>query len=166
MLLLLDKTGGIVRVLWNEASFVDANGDAHPIVHESKAAFDERGHRKLEAMQASIRSGRAVHVVEKPDESPAPTSSVVPGARANEYVYPADFIAGGDRKALLPEGGDLLGIPGRNEPSLEEVKADVQRRSGALVGKTFELYLPIDTGDGTVDYLFTFRIIGETSKVQ
>ncbi len=50
--------------------------------------------------------------------------------------------------------------------SLEEVKADVQRRSGALVGKTFELYLPIDTGDGTVDYLFTFRIIGETSKVQ
>jgi hypothetical protein len=131
---LKNKSTESIKILWDEAVFIDENEKKHRIIHSG---------------------------IKYPDRDKPQLPTLIPENRKmRESVYPADYLyyrkadylrysstpGGAEKKALLPCG--LFG----GDPNVLREKVD------ACVGKTIGVILPLQIGDAVYKYIFTFRV--------
>jgi hypothetical protein len=132
--LLENKATESIKILWDEALFVDENEKTHSIIHSG---------------------------VKYPDrDKPQPPTVIPENGKIREVIYPADYLyyrkadysrysstpCGAEKKALLPCG--LFG----GDPRVLREKVDT------CVGKKIGVVLPLQIGDAVYEYVFTFRV--------
>jgi len=134
--LLENKTDYSIKVVWDEAAYVDEKGVSHRVMH-SGVKYNER-------------------------ESSQPPSVVVRKGRIEDLAFPTDYVyykEGYYGKYYSSPGGwkenPLFEYfqPGGNE-------ASVRQLLNSNVGKTFQVLLPLKIEEIVNDYIFTFTITG------
>ena len=128
--LLENKTDHSIRLIWDEAAYVDEDGGSHRIMHSG------------------------VRYIER--DSPKPPSVIVVNGKLSETIFPTDYISydggrygsGWTKETLLPTSQSAS--TGSGQKFLED--------SQVFVGKTIQVLLPIQIEDVTNDYVFTFKI--------
>ena len=131
--ILNNKTEHSIRILWDEAAFVDENGFSHRVIHSGVKYTDK--------------------------DRPQPPSVVPGGSNLGDIVIPADHIYWQDifkpykwkTKPLFPETKSFPKLP--HDP-LKEAK----EYFGKYAGKTLQILLPLQIVGIINDYIFTFRI--------
>jgi len=125
---LTNKTGYTIRIIWDDAAFVDTDGMSHRVIH-SGVAYSNVG------------------------VSMAPTAVAKQGT-VSDFVFPSDYIFWNGwnwvRNAIFPAVADTNYI-GQTRWSLE-------RDSKPFIGQTVKIILPIQIQDITNDYVFAFKI--------
>lgn len=66
---LQNKSDHTMKVIWNEAAFVDSNGGTHPVMHQGVKFSDKN--------------------------NPMPPSVVISGGNLSDLIYPSDYISWG-----------------------------------------------------------------------
>jgi hypothetical protein len=132
--ILENKTNYSIKIIWDDASFVDTTGGNHRVMH-SGVKFSDRN-------------------------NPQPPSVVIRKGRIDDLVYPSDYTyyrkghysryssdpGGWEEKPLFPVnkiGGEI-----------DELKKECE----VYIGKTIQVLLPMQIEDVVNDYIFTFRI--------
>ena len=113
-LTLQNKTQNPVRIDWNQVSYVDIEAVAHKVLHQG------------------------VRFVQR--DQPMPSTTVPPGAKVSDQIYPSDAVVFAEREwvmpPIFPAGPDAL----------------------SLKGKTFSIFLPLEVNGATKNYNFVFSI--------
>lgn len=136
LIIVKNVTTRSIKLIWDEASFVDLEGHSSRIIHG--------GTKLIEKEKAQV------------------PSIIAPNAKINDVVTPADNIfwdvpydGGGKWKYKT-----LIKVENKDkEKQLEQLKE-------IYIGKTVQLILPLKIEDVTNEYIFTFvieDIIGKTS---
>ncbi|MGH7391531.1 MAG: hypothetical protein ACREM3_19030, partial [Candidatus Rokuibacteriota bacterium] len=129
-----NKTDHSIRIVWNDAAFVDASGISHRVMHEGVKYADRN--------------------------NPQPPSVIVRRGSVKDFILPTTNVH-------WVEGyySRYTSIPGRwsHMPLLpnSQVGGDPEKlRSTAqgLVGKTYQVLLPLQIEDVVNDYIFTFKV--------
>jgi len=127
-----NKTDYSIRVVWNDAAFVDTGGVSHRVMHEGVKYADRN--------------------------NPQPPSVIVRRGTVRDFVLPTTNVYWREgfysRYSSIPgswEHTPLLPISGSDRYKLKS-EAD------GLVGKTYQVLLPLQIEDVVNDYIFIFRI--------
>ena len=107
-LVLGNASRGLLRVLWDRAVFVDPSNASHRLIHAGTRLVDR--------------------------EAPQPPSSIAPGSRIDETVYPSDYFSF-DREWKRERLFDVFDI-----------------------SKSIAIVLPVEVNAEIHDYTFTFRV--------
>jgi len=143
-----NKTDRSIKILWNEAAYLDENNFSHRVIHYG------------------------VRYIER-DQPQAP-SIIIPGSKLEDIVYPADYVEWkkvlGETKEwtgkpLLPSGASTLWSPKLPSPPFpvnrEEAIKELEKRNDEakeLKGKKIGILLPLQAGGVINEYIFTFEI--------
>jgi len=138
-----NKSDGPVRIVWDEARFVDEKGVSHRLIH-SGIGYEER------------------------NDSHPPT--VVPARGVLEdFIHPADYFRweeGYGRGSYKPQGywRRASFLPAQIKGTSEELRAKAE----PFVGKIFQVILALQIENVRNDYVNTFRInkVDVTEKIQ
>lgn len=131
--MLNNKTDGPVRIVWNEARFIDENGASHRLIH-SGAGYEDR------------------------NSSHPPT--IVPARGALEdFVHPADYFQReeGHGASSNKEQGYWKRAPFL-PAQLKGTAAELRAKAEPFVSKTFQVILALDIGDVQNEYVCIFKI--------
>jgi hypothetical protein len=128
-----NKTDGPVRIVWNEARFIDEKGASHRLIH-SGTGYEDR------------------------NNSHPPTVVAARGA-LEDFVHPADYFQreedyGGSSYKQQGYWKRSPFLPAQIKGTAEELRAKAE----PFVGKTFQVILALQIGDLQNEYLCTFRI--------
>lgn len=128
-----NKTDGPLKVLWDEAAFIDEQGKGHRLIHAGSGYEDRNAVHPPTVIAAWGTLNDFIHSADsfKPEEDY--------GKRAPRQVV--DWM----RAPFLPER--IKGTAGELRP-----------RAEAVVGKTFRVILPVEADNLRNDYTYTFRI--------
>jgi hypothetical protein len=113
---LSNETDGPLKIDWNQLSYVDSEGTAHKVIHQG------------------------VRLIQR-DQPMSPTT-LPPGAKLKEFVYPADMVKN-------------LGTEWEMPPILS---------ADRVQGTRLSLYMPIDQNGTTKNYNFVFKLLQLTSR--
>jgi hypothetical protein len=128
-----NKVDGPVKIVWNEAKFIDEKGVSHRLIH-SGIGYEERNY------------------------SQPPTIIVGKGA-IEDFVHPADYFQreeGGGRRSSKQQGywRRVPFMPTQIKGTAEELRAKTE----PFVGKTFQVILALQINDVPNNYVCTFKI--------
>jgi hypothetical protein len=134
MVAVRNKTAFPMQIIWDEARFIDEKGVSRRLIH-SGIGYDERN-------------------------LPQPPTVVAAGNLLNDFVHPADHF---QWEAVRGPGSDSTQgywdrtpfLPIRNQDGTAD---DLRTKAAAMVGKTFQVMLPLTIGQVRTGYLCTFRI--------
>ncbi len=129
-----NKTASPMQIIWNEARFIDEKGVSRRLIHAG-IGYDERN-------------------------LPQPPTVVAAGNVINDFVHPVDYF---QWEAVRGPGSDSTQgywdrtpfLPTRNQDGTVD---DLRVKAAAMVGKTFQVMLPLTIGQVRTGYLCTFRI--------
>lgn len=126
---LFNKSGEILRIFWDQASFIDSQGYIYRVIHRGQQL--------------------------KNRDVPQPTTVIPPGYRINDFLYPAENFrydkVGGWKAAPL-----VLDIKEGYFKDKEEV---IERLKGDdLIGDRFGLVLAVSCGEDVRFYTFIFEV--------
>ena len=128
--ILTNKTDHSIKIVWDEAAYVDENGISHRVVHSGVKYADLN--------------------------TPQPPSVVVRKSTIGETLHPTDYVyyLGGDvgwrDDPLLPD----LEVDFKADISSEEVKG----KASKYIGKTIQVLLPLQIENVVNEYIFTFKV--------
>lgn len=125
-----NKTDNSIKVIWDEAVFVDQSNKSHRIMHAG-VKYNER-------------------------ENPQPPSVIIRKGSIDEFASPTDYVyfyrGYGNQYVIDPS--EWRHIPMLNCKSEEQMKADNDAKQ--LVGKKLQLLLPLEIQGTVNDYIFEF----------
>ena len=129
-----NKTNYSIKIIWDDASFVDTSGGNHRVMH-SGVKFTDRN-------------------------NPQPPSVIVRKGRMEDLAYPSDYAyykKGYYSKYSSDPGG------WEEKPLFPVFKYDgdidtFKKECESFVGKTIQVLLPLQIEDVVNDYIFTFKI--------
>lgn len=128
---LTNKTKHSIKLIWDDAAFVDTSGESHRVIHQG--------------------------IKYTAKDSPQPPTTVVHGTTISELIYPADYVTMSKYSYKWNEQDLLLASftdYGWNSESIPIYQKGVKN----YVGKTYKVLLPIQIEDVVNDYLFTFKV--------
>ena len=138
-----NKVDGPVRIVWDEARFIDENGVSHRLIH-SGIGYEER------------------------NDSQPPTVVVAKSA-IEDFVHPADYFqweGGGGKRSSKQQGywRRASFMPTQIKGTAEELRVKAE----PFVGKTFQVILALQIDDIPNNYVCTFKInkVDVTEKEQ
>jgi hypothetical protein len=131
--MLNNKTDGPMIIVWNEARFVDAKSARQRLIH-SGAGYEDR------------------------NNSHPPTVVAARGA-LEDFVHPADYFQreegyGGSSNKEQGYWKRAPFLPAQIKGTAAELRAKAE----PFIGKTFQVILPLQTGDLQNEYICTFKI--------
>lgn len=143
-----NKTDHSIKILWNEAAYLDENNSSHRVIHYG------------------------VKYIER--DRPQPPSVIIPQSKLEDMVYPADYVEWKkvlrkakewDEKPLLPSGAATMWGRKLSSPPFpanrEEAVKELEKRNDQakkIKGKKIGILLPLQVGDVINEYIFTFEI--------
>lgn len=124
-----NKTDGPVRIVWNEARFIDEKGASHRLIH-SGTGYEDR------------------------NNSHPPTVVAARGA-LEDFVHPADYFQW-EKWSSKQQGYWKRApfMPTKVKGTAEELRTKAE----PFVGKTFQVILALRVDDVQNDYVCTFKI--------
>ena len=133
VLVLNNKADGPVRIVWDEARFIDEKGIRHRLIH-SGIGYEDR------------------------NSSHPPTVVAARGA-LEDFVHPADYFQkeeeyGGRSSKQEGYWKRAPFLPAQIKGKAEELRAKAE----PFVGETFQVILALQIDDVRYDYVSTFRI--------
>lgn len=128
-----NKTDGPMKILWDEARFIDEEGISHRLIH-SGIGYEER------------------------NDSHPPTVIAARGT-LEDFIHPADYFRqqeGYGSRADKQQGywERVPFLPTQIKGTAEQLRAKAE----PLVGKTFQVFLPLQVENSRNDYIDTFKI--------
>ena len=128
-----NKTDGPIKIVWDEARFVDEKGISHRLIH-SGIGYEER---KL----------------------PQPPTVIVGGLNLQDFIHPLDYFQWKEVRGMRSDKQQGYWdrtpfLPTQIKGATEELRV----KAGAVVGKTFQVILPLEISNIRIDYLCIFRI--------
>ena len=123
-----NKTENSIRLIWDEAAYVDENGFSKRVMHQGVKYADRNN---AQPPSIIVRNGRLADFI-------IPTENV---------YYREGYYGSWKTKPLFP---DTKENNGNAEDFLKGLKS--------YLGKTFQILLPLQIEDVTNDYIFTFKI--------
>ena len=126
---LKNKTNHSIKIIWDEAVFVDQNGESHSVMHSGTKYIDRN--------------------------NPKPPTTIVRNGKISDIVFPSDYVYyqsgqyGGWREL------DLIKDYRTTEP---EGAKKIQELAKKEINKTIQVLLPIRIEDVTNEYIFVFKI--------
>lgn len=132
--LLYNKTDHTIKIIWDNASFVDENGLNHKVMH-SGVKYAER------------------------NNSQAP-SVITRRGYIEDLIFPGDRVVWID--GIYSRYGSTPGT-WHKEPIMPSVRGgasgeELRAKATPFIGKTFSVLLPLQIEDVLNDYLFTFKV--------
>lgn len=144
-----NKTDHSIKILWNEAAYLDENNCSHRIIHYG------------------------VKYIER--DQPLAPSIIIPRSKIEDIVYPADYVKWEKvlgktkewtQQSLLPGGAaaiwsSKLGppFPANREEAVKELeKRKRNYEAKKIKGKKIGTLLPLQAGGVINEYIFTFEI--------
>ena len=129
---LLNKSGRAIKIVWDEATYVDQYDSSHRVFHLGT---------------------KFIH-----SDRPQPVSAIPVSAKLDDLIVPADYAewrtstsiwgsSGWQIKPLFPETSGLLAPP-----------SVLKNAVSSLNGGSVSIFLPLKVGDYTNEYLFVFRV--------
>ena len=137
---LVNKTSSSIKIIWDDAAYIDENGMSHRIIH-SGINYNEMDKPQLSTIIAAN---------EKINEVIIPT---------NLIYYEEGFYGENDFKAgrwIEKPLFEYCQTGGKEDSAIRLLKSNV--------GKTFKLLLPLKIEKIVSDYVFTFRVKGYSYK--
>ena len=138
-----NKVDRLVRIVWDEARFIDENGVSHRLIH-SGIGYEERN----DSQRPTILFGRGT---------------------IEDFVHPADYFQreeGGGKRSSKQQGYWIRAsfMPTQIKGTAEELRAKAE----SFVGKTFQVILALQIDDVRNDYVCTFKVnkVDVTEKEQ
>ncbi len=129
--ILTNKTDHSIKIIWDEAAYVDENGVSHRVMHSGTKLIDR--------------------------DNSQPNSVVVRNGTITDIIFPTENVYyiggqyGGWRELpLFPTSWDSY----HNAQDAEEWKNNAKK----CIGKTIEILLPLQIEEILNDYIFTFEI--------
>ena len=128
-----NKTDRPVRIVWNEARFIDEKGLSHRLIH-SGTGYEDRNN----AQPATVVAARGT---------------------LEDFIHPADYFQreedyGGQSNEQQGYWKKAPFLPAQIKGTAEELRAKAE----PFVGKTFQVILALQIDDLRNDYLCTFKI--------
>lgn len=137
---MVNKTSSSIKVIWDDAAYIDENGMSHRIIH-SGINFNEKDKPQLSTIIAPNDKIKDVII---------PTNLV----HYEEGFYGEnDFQAG---KWIEKPFFKYCQTGGKKDSAIRLLKSNV--------GKTFKILLPLKTEKTVSDYVFTFSVKGYSYK--
>jgi len=129
-----NKTASPMQIVWDEARFIDEKGVSRRLIHAG-IGYDERN-------------------------LPQPPTVIAGWNVINDFIHPVDYF---QWEVIRGPGSDSMHgywdrtsfLPTRNENGTVEA---LRAKAASMVGKTFQVMLPVAIGQIRTDYLCTFRI--------
>jgi len=128
---LINKTNYSIRIIWDEAAFVDENELSHRVMHSGVKYIDRN--------------------------NPQPPTVVVRKGKITDVIAPTDYVNWENFRSIRVSGHweKLPLLPtSENGDSPYVLESKVR----PYIGKTIQILLPLKIEDVVNDYLFTFRI--------
>lgn len=132
--ILNNKTDHSIKIVWDEASFVDTTGGGHRVMH-SDVKYTDRN-------------------------NPQPPTVVVRKGSIEDIVFPTDYVYWKEgyysRYSSIPGGWQELPLL----PSFQSggSSAELKAKAEANIGKTLQVLLPLQIEDVLNDYIFSFKV--------
>jgi hypothetical protein len=128
-----NKTDSPIKIVWDEAKFVDEKGISHRLIH-SGISYEER---KL----------------------PQPPTVIAGGINLQDFIHPLDYFQWKEIRGMRSDKQQGYWdrtpfLPTQTKGTAEELRV----KASAFVGKTFQVILPLEISNVRIDYLYTFRI--------
>ncbi len=128
-----NETNGPLRIVWNEARFIDEKGASHRLIH-SGAGYEDRNNSH-------------------------PPTAVAPRGALDDFVHPADYFKreegyGGSSNKEQGYWKRAPFLPAQIKGTAEELRAKAE----PFLGKTFQVILALQIGDLKNEYVCTFKI--------
>jgi len=128
-----NKTDSPIKIVWDEASFVDEKGISHRLIH-SGIGYEER---KL----------------------PQPPTVIAGGINLQDFIHPLDYFQWKEIRGMRLDKQQGYWdrtpfLPTQTKGTAEELRV----KASTFVGKTFQVILPLEISNIRIDYLCTFRI--------
>jgi hypothetical protein len=128
-----NKTDSPIKIVWDEARFVDEKGISHRLIH-SGIGYEER---KL----------------------PQPPTVIVGGINLQDFIHPLDYFQWKEIRGMKSDKQQGYWdrtpfLPTQIKGTAEELRV----KAGAVLGKTFQVILPFEISNIRIDYLCIFRI--------
>lgn len=132
--ILNNKTGHSIKIIWDEAAFVDENGGSHRVMHSGVKYIDRN--------------------------SSQPPTVVVRKGKIEDFVFPTDYIywKKGYYGIYYSEPGEWEKLPLIPNFQSGGTIDELQNKANSYVGKTLQILLPLKIEDIVNDYIFTFKI--------
>jgi hypothetical protein len=127
--ILENKTNHSIKITWDEAAFVDAEGQSHRVIHSGVKYADV--------------------------SNPQPPSVIIRNSIITDSIIPADNVyysasGGWNEKPIFP----IKNITGYNPDAVQSL----EQATKSYVGKTYEVLLPLQIENTVNEYLFTFQV--------
>jgi len=142
-----NKTDYIIKILWDDAAYVDENNHSHRVIH-SGIKFNDRA-------------------------NPQPPSVIAPKGIIDDFVFPADyiqFIPGNENTAPAWVEQSLIPVTSEKhvitESSLDEAQAKFNDSLKVNIGKNYQVLLPLQIDNTLHEYIFTFTIENAASEIE
>jgi len=130
---LTNKTTHSMRIIWDEASYVDEYGVNHRVVHA--------GTKYIDRNQAQ------------------PPSVIVRGATLTDLIYPSDYVYWESKGRGLWGAGKPIGwVEKPLFPTSAQTTDELKAKAEGHKGKTFQVLLPLQVEGIVNEYIFLFRI--------
>jgi len=128
-----NKTDSPIKIVWDEARFVDEKGISHRLIH-SGIGYEER---KL----------------------PQPPTVIAGGINLQDFIHPLDYFQWKEIRGMKSDRQQGYWdrtpfLPTQTKGTAEELRV----KASTFVGKTFQVILPLEISNIRIDYLCTFRI--------
>ena len=128
-----NKTDGPIKIIWDGAKFIDEKGISHRLNH-SGIGYDERN-------------------------LPQPPTIVATRGKLDDFLHPADYFQW-EPIGILTSGKQdgywdrAPFLPTQIKGTAEELRT----KTDPVIGKTFQVILPLEINNVRIDYLCTFKI--------
>ena len=129
-----NKTGSPVKIVWDEARFVDEKGLSHRLIH-SGIGYEARNLPQLPTV-------------------------ITGGINLEEFIHPLDYFQWEEIHGMsaAKKEGYWDRAPFLPTQILKGTVEELRAKAGAMVGKTFQTILSLEINQIRIDYLCTFRI--------
>ncbi len=157
-LVLLNNHSSSIRIIWDDAAFIDAYGFAHRINHDNSPVSDviwsgsstthtrsgsSTTHTNGSSTSYSTHSGNAA-IINR--ESSQPSYAIPANSRIKTVIYPAD-----DTSIIRFEGLNTV-----EYNNIEMATNDLNRYRAYMDDTTIKLILPIVVNNERIEYTVTF----------
>ena len=126
---LINKTNKTIKVIWDDAAYVDENGNSSNIMHNGVKYTDRNESQKASVI---VKKGKL-------------NDAILPTSKAY-YMPPTQYSVGGWNHSPL--------FPRIVETSQEALKESCE----GIIGLEVKILLPIEIEGITYEYIFTFRV--------
>jgi len=126
---LKNKTDHSIKIIWDEAVFVDQDGESHSVMHSGTKYIDRN--------------------------NPKPPTTIVRNGKISDIVFPSDYVYYQSGKYGGWRELDLIKNYRTTEPKGDEKIKELAKKE---INKTIQVLLPIKIEDIINEYIFVFKI--------